>query len=137
MTAQPIVNSLDYSRLRPLLDGRAGGYLDAAVLRLRSLFDRARKVAPSRVPPDVVTMNSRVLVLHTGDELPETYELSYPDAEPAREGAGGLSVFSPLGAALLGAREGEVLACAGGRVSRRVTVERIEYQPERERHFSR
>jgi ABC-type xylose transport system permease subunit len=39
--------------------------------------------------------------------------------------------------ALLGAREGESVECAGGRVSRRVLVERIEYQPERERHFDR
>lgn len=131
MSTQPIVNSLDYSRLRPLLDGGAG-YIDAAILRLRTLFEKARRVAPGRVPPDVVTMNSRVLVLHTGDDSPEAYDLSYPGAD-----AGGLSVLSPLGAALLGAREGQSVACAGGRVSRRVTVERIEYQPERERHFDR
>ena len=37
----------------------------------------------------------------------------------------------------LGAREGQSVQCAGGRVSRSVTVERIEYQPERERHFDR
>lgn len=130
MSTQPIVNSLDHSRLRPLLEC-GGGCIDAAVLRLRSLFESARKVDPRRVPHDVVTMNSRVQVLHAGDASPETYELSYPNAEA------GLSVLSPLGAALLGAREGESVACAGGRMSRRVKVERIEYQPERERHFDR
>lgn len=129
MSAQPIVNSLDFNRLQPLL---SGGYIDAAVLRLRALFDQARKVPPRRVPPDVVTMNSRVLVRHAGDEVPDTYDLTYPDSD-----SGGLSVLSPLGAALLGAREGDSVDCAGGRVSRRVTIERIEYQPERERHFDR
>ena len=129
MTAQPIINSLDFARLQPLL---TGAFMDAAVLRLRAFLDQARKVAPRRVPPDVVTMNTRVLVRHPGDEEPETYELTYPDSE-----SGGLSVLSPLGAALLGAREGASVECAGGRVSRRVTVERIEYQPEREHHVDR
>jgi regulator of nucleoside diphosphate kinase len=82
------------------------------------------------VPPDVVTMNSRVRVRYPGEDESEALDLTFPDAA-------GLSVLSPLGAALLGAREGESVQCAGGRVSRRVTVERIEYQPERERHFDR
>ena len=129
MTTRPIVNILDSDRLEPLL---ARGYLDAPVVRLRSLLDRARKVPPRRVPPDVVTMNSRVRVRYPGDEESEAFDLIYPDAMP-----GGLSVLTPLGAALLGAREGQSVACAGGRVSRPVTVERIEYQPERERHFDR
>jgi regulator of nucleoside diphosphate kinase len=129
MTAQPIVSSLDFARLQPLI---TGGFVDAAVLRLRAFLDQARKVVPRRVPPDVVTMNSRVLVLHPGDEAPDSYELAYPDSE-----TGGLSVLSPLGAALLGAREGDSVECAGGRVCRRVIVERIEYQPEREHHFDR
>ena len=114
MTAQPIVSSLDFARLQPLI---TGGFVDAAVLRLRAFLDQARKVVPRRVPPDVVTMNSRVLVLHPGDEAPDSYELAYPDSE-----TGGRSVLSPLGAALLGAREGDSVECAGGRVSRRVIV---------------
>lgn len=129
MTAKPVISSLDCARLRPLL---LGSYVDSAVLRLRALIEHARKVAPRRIPHDVVTMNSRVQVLHPGDESPETYHLSYPAPD-----SDGLSVLSPLGAALLGAREGERVECAGGRPSRRVTVERIEYQPERERHFDR
>lgn len=127
MTARPIVSKLDSTRLAPLL---SGSWIDAPVLRLRALLERARKVAPSSVPPDVVTMNSRVRVRYPGEDESEALDLTFPDAE-------GLSVLSPLGAALLGAREGESVQCAGGRVSRRVTVERIEYQPERERHFDR
>lgn len=129
MNAGPVVSTLDYTRLQPLLEGP---HLDAPLWRLRTLLERARRVAPRRVPPDVVTMNSRVLVHHPGDNEPEAYDLCYPDADSR-----GLSVLSPLGAALLGAREGESVECAGDRVSRRVTVERIAYQPERERHFDR
>ncbi|MGD9689684.1 MAG: GreA/GreB family elongation factor [Phycisphaerales bacterium] len=127
MATRPIVSKLDSSRLEPLL---SGSWNDAPVIRLRALLERARKVAPPRVPPDVVTMNSRVRVRYHGEDESEALDLTFPDAV-------GLSVVSPLGAALLGAREGESVQCAGGRVSRRVTVERIEYQPEREHHFDR
>lgn len=129
MTARPIVSTLDSARLEPLLSPHV---FDAPALRLRALLDRARKVKPHRVPPDVVTMNSRVRVRYPADEEAEAFDLAFPDSEPDT-----LSVLSPLGAALLGAREGESVMCAGGRLSRRVTVERIEYQPERERHFDR
>ncbi|MBN8597262.1 MAG: GreA/GreB family elongation factor [Planctomycetes bacterium] len=129
MTTRPIVSTLDIARIEPLL---LGSWTDAPVLRLRSLLERARKVAPPRVPPDVVTMNSRVRVRYPGDEEAEAFDLAFPNSD-----APGLSVLSPLGAALLGAREGDIVECAGSRVSRRVTVERIEYQPERERHFDR
>jgi regulator of nucleoside diphosphate kinase len=127
MSNQPIVSTLDSERLEPLL---SRSWVDAPVLRLRALLERAKKVAPPRVPPDVVTMNSRVRVRYSGEDESESLDLTFPDAV-------GLSVLSPLGAALFGSREGESVQCAGGRMSRRVTVERIEYQPERERHFDR
>lgn len=127
MTTRPIVSTLDTARLEPLL---SGSWIDAPVLRLRSLLERAKRVAPPRVLPDVVTMNSRVRIRYPGEEESEALDLTFPDSN-------GLSVLSPLGAALLGAREGEAVQCAGGRVSRSVTVEKIEYQPERERHFDR
>lgn len=127
MTSRPIVSTFDSHRLEPLLSSFT---IDAPVLRLRSLLDHAKKVAPARVPPNVVTMNSRVRVRYPGDDEAEAFDLVFPDSD-------GLSVLSPLGAALLGAREGQSVACAGSRVWRRVTVERIEYQPERERHFDR
>jgi regulator of nucleoside diphosphate kinase len=126
MTSRPIVSTFDSHRLQPLLSSST---TDAPVLRLRSLLDHAKKVAPARVPSDVVTMNSRVRVRYPGEDEAEAFDLTFPESD-------GLSVLSPLGAALLGAREGQSVGCAG-RVSRHVTVERIEYQPERERHFDR
>lgn len=129
MTPQPIITTLDCNRLEPWLSRDT---IDAPTLRLRLLIDSARKVAPARVPPDVVTMNSRVRVRYAGEDESEAYQLAYPDSSD-----GGLSVLSPLGAALLGAREGDSVECASSRVARRITVERIEYQPERARHFDR
>lgn len=130
MTTQPIVSKVDIERLQPLLDGT---FADAPVLRLRSLLERARVVDPEQVPPDIVTMNSQVLVQYSGEGSAESLVLAYPDATEADA----ISVLSPLGAALLGAREGESVTRVGASKARNVTVERIVYQPERERHFER
>lgn len=127
MSSRPIVSKFDMARLEPLL---SGSWVDVPVLRLRALIEHARKVAPPDVPPNVVTTNCRVRVRFPIDGESETIDLAFP-------GEAGVSVLSPLGAALLGAQEGECVEYAGSRVSRRVTIEQIEYQPERERHFNR
>lgn len=129
MNARPVLSTFDIARLEPLL---AGSAIDGPVLRLRAMLDRARRVGPPKMPPDVVTMNSRVRVRYPHSEETETFDLAFPDSNDH-----GLSVLSPLGAALLGSREGQSVEYAGGRLRRRVTVESIEYQPERERHFDR
>lgn len=54
-----VVNRLDRTRLEPYL---TTGAPFGPATRLRALLDRAVPVAPERVPPDVVTMNSRVVV---------------------------------------------------------------------------
>ena len=125
MTAQPIVNSLDFARLQPLL---TGGFVDAAVLRLRAFLDQARKVAPRRVPPDVVTMNSRV-TLASVDGHRQVVTLAYPQEASAERGR--VSVLAPLGRALLGARVGELVRVeVPGAAPRELRVAGIEYQPE-------
>jgi regulator of nucleoside diphosphate kinase len=64
---------------------------------------------------------------------PETYTLVFPD--DADIDAGRLSVLTPLGAALLGSRDGQTIEfdAPGGR--RRLKVERVLYQPEAAGHF--
>ena len=100
----------------------------------RNLAALERKVAeaqwldPSEIPPDVVTMNSRVRLVD-----PDTGEVSeYTVVFPARvdSGRNRISVLGPLGTALIGAKRGEVIEYTtfAGRQKRR--VEAIIYQPE-------
>jgi regulator of nucleoside diphosphate kinase len=58
----------------------------------------------------------------------ETYTLVYPDAADITEGK--LSVLAPMGAALLGAREGHVVKFETPGGVRRVKVMKVVYQPE-------
>jgi len=104
------------------------------VLALRSKLAGAAVVPEQRVPPDVVTLLSRVHVkdLKTGSD---TNCLLVVPAYASTAG-NRVSVLSPLGAALLGGRQGDEVDywVQGGR--RRSRVERVLFQPEAQRRPS-
>src|SRR4051812_18679731 len=85
-------------------------------------------VAPTRIPKGVVTMNSRVRFRDLGTDESETYTLVYPEAADLELQR--LSVLTPLGAALLGTRVGDVVECKTPGGVRRLKVEKLLYQPE-------
>lgn len=94
-------------------------------------FRKGRMVGPRDVPPNIVTMNCLLNVSlsdRKGEQL--GIRLVYPVDE--NEGINNISVFSPLGKALLGMKEGEIkiLRKSKGKAIW-VKVEKILYQPER------
>ena len=116
---QRIVTETDHVRVFNLLqrESRRGVGHNTVV----DLIDSARLVSSQNVPPDVVTMLSRVAVMVTvafGDHRPahedrtpltrQEWTLCYP--EQANPTTGYVSVLTPVGAALLGRRVGD-LAC--------------------------
>lgn len=96
---------------------------------LDDILARAAIVPPEAIPQDVVTMNSTVRCALEGDPAPRQWTLVYPDSADFE--AGRISVFSPVGQALLGARAGETVSyrLPDGR-EQRVTVLELSYQPE-------
>lgn len=127
---------LDHVRLFNLLtQPHAGRQLPEELAdHARDLLDFAEVVDPKSISPDVVTMRSRVR-LERGGGLQEL-TLSYPADEP--DATERISVFSPLGMALLGARVGEEIAWrgpVGKQYSARVAG--LAYQPEAAGDFSR
>jgi regulator of nucleoside diphosphate kinase len=90
----------------------------------------AAEVVPGRqIDADIVTMNSRVTLADLADGVEQTVTLVYPDDGPV--GNDRISVLSPLGRALIGARVGEQLdAALPGGAHRRFVVRAVPYQPE-------
>ena len=80
------------------------------------------------MPPDIVTMNSRIRLtdLDSAEEL--VYTLVYP-AE-ADYAAGKISVLAPVGTALLGERVGNEIVWDVPGGTRRLRIEELLYQPE-------
>jgi len=125
-----IVSRFDRERLERLLERvGSGGNLDL----LRAELDRAEVVEPKDVPPDVVTMNSRVRVADeaTGEE--SELQLVFPAAADVVRGA--VSILAPVGSALLGLRVGSSIEwpVPEGR-ARRIRVVSVSYQPEAAGH---
>ena len=84
--------------------------------------------APSDVPRDVITMNSRFALAHPRDEVSICYTLVYPEEESPRQGK--VSVLSSIGSALLGARVGEEVCWISSDGPEVAKVQRVLYQPE-------
>ena len=124
-----VITQSDFDRLKHLVESpryRRAGPVPLAPLR-RELQD-GQVVAPTGVPKDVVTMHSRFSVRDTRAKASETYTIVYPDEANLDEGK--VSVLAPMGTALIGAREGSVVAfdAPGGR--RRLKIVKVLYQPE-------
>jgi regulator of nucleoside diphosphate kinase len=119
-----VVNRLDRERLLPHLVCAS-----PQAEYLRWLLENSRVVPPERIPAHVVTMNSTVRLRDSQGDEDEVFTLAYPDGSgsPAQY----VSVLSPLGAALLAAREGDRIGLVGARAARSLVLEQIEFQPER------
>jgi regulator of nucleoside diphosphate kinase len=124
-----VVSSLDIERLEALFDALPA----AEASRHEGLLDelsRAEIVEPPDMPPDVVTMNSRVRFVlgDTPGELDMT--LVYPrdlDGSPDK-----ISILTPVGTALLGLKAGESIQwLRNDGTPFDVKVCAIAYQPER------
>lgn len=126
-----LVTSNDLRRLRAMLTD-ARQYADESVRRfLARELDRAVVCQPDLVPPNVVTMNSRVFFRRHIDQPVESRTLVYDDSHAVFGGT--IPILTPLGAALLGLRDGSTMPYVSLQGVRYVArVERVAYQPEGE-----
>jgi regulator of nucleoside diphosphate kinase len=127
--ARIILTSVDFDRLEALLDSLPKNAFPGRA-ELRAELERAEVVAPDRIPPNVVTMNSTVRF--TIAESGETFRLTLVYPKDVGADADRISVLAPVGSALLGLAVGDELQWPrpGGGVST-VRVDEVVYQPER------
>lgn len=131
-----LISTHDKQRLDNLLaDARAHGqHSESDLDELATELDQAKIVEPRKLPANVVTMNSRILLRDVETQDEKTYSLVFPkDADVA---TGAISVLAPLGTAILGYSEGDELEwlMPSGR-KRRFRIEKILYQPEANGEF--
>ena len=126
------VTDFDARRLQGLVEGlRLSNRRDAgSVERLERHLDEAEVVPAATIGADMVTMNSEVRVsdLDTNERI--DFQVVFPRAAQAAPGR--ISVLAPLGMAILGRRVGDHVTWHTPGGVRRLRVDRILYQPERE-----
>jgi regulator of nucleoside diphosphate kinase len=125
-----VVTRKDRDRLRALTETARTRrrWEELHLIALAEELESAEVVEPEGVPPDVVTMRSRVRVLDMVSGEQATYTICYP--VEANLEAGRLSVLAPIGTALLGYREGDVVEWPVPGGVRVLKIEKLLHQPE-------
>lgn len=88
----------------------------------------ARVTNPREVPPDVVTMNSKVRVVNVNTGTDRVCSLVFP--RDAALAADNVSVLNGFGTAILGRRVGDVFALGSGQDAVMYRATQMLYQPE-------
>ena len=131
------ITTLDKQRLEELInvahDFGSSGRED--LISLVKELAKARVVTSEKVPPDVVTMNSKVVLRDLSSSETIHYTLVFPKDANIDEGA--ISVLAPVGTAILGYRVGDEIEWQVPSGLRRLKIEEILYQPEAAGDFDR
>ena len=101
---------------------------------LEALLDTAAVVPSATIDPNIVTMNSTVVLEEQPAGRRMTVTLVYPkDSDPERSR---VSVLTPVGRALIGARVGDTIrVVVPDHVPRELRVVEMKYQPEANGRF--
>ena len=128
MHAQVIITEVDQARLKKLINEEAhnGSSTEQSMQDLEREISRAQLVDSHVVPPEVITMNSKVLLDLGEDEL-EVSLVYPPEADLA---SNKLSVLSPIGTAILGYKEGDFIQWKVPSGVAEIHVKKVIYQPE-------
>ena len=101
---------------------------------LRKELNRAKVVDPKDIPNDVITLNSKFKLkdLDSGEEM--IYTLVFPEDADIYKNK--ISIYAPMGIALIGYRVGDIIEwpVPGGIL--RIKVLEILYQPEASGDFN-
>jgi regulator of nucleoside diphosphate kinase len=116
----------DAAKLRGLLASR-GGHADGRdqehLSDLASELERAFLVSAEAVPSGVATLNSHVQIVDLVSGERRELTLVFPSA--ADPGSGRISVLAPLGCALVGCREGEIVEWEMPGGPRRLRIDKV------------
>ncbi len=101
---KPIISNTDYKVLKTLIANCPADLKTIEIGKLVSELERAEKVDDNELALDIIKLNSRFEVEDTEAKKAWSLKLTLPQEADVRQQK--LSVFSPLGVALLGFKKG-------------------------------
>jgi regulator of nucleoside diphosphate kinase len=118
----------DHAKLRLLVNTALyAPNTNASLRKLRDELDRAAVLDADAIPAGVVTMNSSVEYEDIRSGEIEEYTLTFPERANVEEKR--LSILAPIGTALIGFREGDVVDWITPGGTRRLRIRRVR-QPQ-------
>jgi regulator of nucleoside diphosphate kinase len=132
-----VISVLDYKNVMQYVDVIEHQYptrfRDIRLLKEKLLS--SKKVQPQEVPPDIVTMNSVVVLRRSDSEITFSMRLVYPEYDNLREHC--ISVLSALGVAIFLQRTGDEVCYCTWKKENRIRIMDIIFQPEANGNFYR
>jgi len=120
-----VISKLDSQRIRDRINFHRGSTeADSLLEEIR----KARLLEPGQIPPDVVTMRSKVRLRYLDTSRTIDIQLVYPEEADIKNGK--ISIFAPVATALLGYRIGDTIEWKVPGGMTRLMIEAILYQPE-------
>lgn len=125
-----LITEKDLLRIKHILSFQKSEDFENLELEL----DRAKIISDDTVPPDLVTMNSKVKFLNVQDNKEMVITIVYPSEANFAEGK--VSVLASLGSALIGLRTGQEInwMFPDGK-TKTLKILDIIYQPEANGHW--
>ena len=105
----------------------------ARIEELEAELNRAIIVDTDKIPPDIVTMNSKVYLRDMDTGKDEFYQLVYPEDADIEQNK--ISILAPIGTAILGYKVGDVIEWKVPAGVRRLKIKKILYQPEAAKEY--
>lgn len=105
----------------------------ARIEELEAELNRAIIVDTDKIPPDIVTMNSKVYLRDMDTGKDEFYQLVYPEDADIEQNK--ISILAPIGTAILGYKVGDVIEWKVPTGVRRLKIKKILYQPEAAKEY--
>jgi regulator of nucleoside diphosphate kinase len=134
MEEKILITINDYQRLKGLIGfASLKEKMPEIVTRLDNKFKTAKMVPQDRILANVITMNSRVLLKEVSQGRQAEVTITYPQDADGREGR--ISVFSPIGTAMLGRQVGDKISWKVPAGIGHFEVIKIIYQPEAVGHY--
>ncbi|MDX9924015.1 MAG: nucleoside diphosphate kinase regulator [Ignavibacteriaceae bacterium] len=136
MKKQIYITDFDMKRFKWLSDNsyKFDEMYKKNIYELEKELKDAIVVEPKDIPADVVTMNSKFKIKDLETDKESEYTLVFPfDADIEQNK---LSIFAPIGIAVIGYKSGDTIEWTVPSGKRRIKIEEISYQPEREGHYN-
>ncbi len=121
----------DHKKLIELLNEKSPHTTDDKHLLIN--LNNAILVESCDIPPDIITLNSLVIFSEMATDKEEKYWLVYPAKADLNQRK--VSVLSPIGRSLLGAKIGDQIIVYTPKGEKTLRVEKILHQPEAEGNY--
>ena len=119
----------DLKRLKVLIHMRKSSAEDAKYIhKLEQELTKSKVVDSHKIPADTITMNSRVILKDLDTQETMEYTIVFPEDADLKNNK--ISILAPIGTALLGYREGDIIEWHVPAGLCRLLVEKVIYQPE-------